>query len=51
MRSLVVRLDSFGDVLLAGPAVRAVAAHSTHVTLPKPSGSRGIGTAPPADGA
>ncbi|MBL1084562.1 glycosyltransferase family 9 protein [Streptomyces actinomycinicus] len=33
MRSLVVRLDSFGDVLLAGPAVRAVAAHSTHVTL------------------
>ncbi|MEU2061170.1 glycosyltransferase family 9 protein [Streptomyces sp. NPDC013455] len=33
MRSLVVRLDSFGDVLLAGPAVRAVAARSTHVTL------------------
>ncbi|MFI7407383.1 glycosyltransferase family 9 protein [Streptomyces sp. NPDC049627] len=33
MKSLVVRLDSFGDVLLAGPAVRAVAAHSTHVTL------------------
>ncbi|MFH9401183.1 glycosyltransferase family 9 protein [Streptomyces sp. NPDC017638] len=33
MRSLVVRLDSFGDVLLAGPAVRAVAAHSTRVTL------------------
>ncbi|MGW2953273.1 glycosyltransferase family 9 protein [Streptomyces eurythermus] len=33
MRSLVVRLDSFGDVLLSGPAVRAVAAHSTHVTL------------------
>ena len=33
MRALVVRLDSFGDVLLAGPAVRAVAAHSAHVTL------------------
>ncbi|MEV6113573.1 glycosyltransferase family 9 protein [Streptomyces sp. NPDC052109] len=33
MKALVVRLDSFGDVLLAGPAVRAVAAHSTHVTL------------------
>ncbi|MFE9249798.1 glycosyltransferase family 9 protein [Streptomyces sp. NPDC007088] len=33
MRSLVVRLDSFGDVLLAGPAVRAVAAGSAHVTL------------------
>lgn len=33
MRSLVVRLDSFGDVLLAGPAVRAVAAGSEHVTL------------------
>ncbi|MET7431625.1 MULTISPECIES: glycosyltransferase family 9 protein [Streptomyces] len=33
MKSLVVRLDSFGDVLLAGPAVRAVAARSFHVTL------------------
>ncbi|MET9833269.1 glycosyltransferase family 9 protein [Streptomyces sp. NPDC006385] len=33
MRTLVVRLDSFGDVLLAGPAVRAVAAHSSHVTM------------------
>ncbi|WP_037676672.1 glycosyltransferase family 9 protein [Streptomyces griseus] len=32
MRALVVRLDSFGDVLLAGPAVRAVA-HRTHVTM------------------
>lgn len=30
---LVVRLDSFGDVLLAGPAVRAAAAHATKVTL------------------
>ncbi|MFI6007497.1 glycosyltransferase family 9 protein [Streptomyces sp. NPDC051243] len=33
MKALVVRLDSFGDVLLAGPAVRAVAAHSSHVTM------------------
>jgi ADP-heptose:LPS heptosyltransferase len=31
--SLVVRLDSAGDVLLAGPAVRAVAAGSHRVTL------------------
>jgi ADP-heptose:LPS heptosyltransferase len=31
-RTLVVRLDSFGDVLLCGPAIRAVAASST-VTL------------------
>ncbi|MEU1125255.1 glycosyltransferase family 9 protein [Streptomyces sp. NPDC005899] len=33
MRALVTRLDSFGDVLLAGPAVRAVAARASHVTL------------------
>ncbi|SFF59151.1 ADP-heptose:LPS heptosyltransferase [Actinacidiphila alni] len=33
MRALVVRLDSFGDVLLAGPAVRAVAEHADQVTL------------------
>jgi ADP-heptose:LPS heptosyltransferase len=32
-RVLVVRLDSAGDVLLAGPAVRAVAAHAGHVAL------------------
>ncbi|MFF7266412.1 glycosyltransferase family 9 protein [Streptomyces sp. NPDC008159] len=32
-RSLVVRLDSAGDVLLAGPAVRAVAAGSARTTL------------------
>lgn len=30
---LVVRLDAFGDVLLAGPAVRAVAASGARVTL------------------
>ena len=32
-RVLVVRLDSFGDVLVAGPAVRAVAAGASHVTM------------------
>jgi ADP-heptose:LPS heptosyltransferase len=32
-RALVARLDSFGDVLLAGPAVRAVAARAAHVTF------------------
>lgn len=33
MRTLVVRLDSAGDVLLAGPAVRAVAAASRRTAL------------------
>ncbi|QGV82105.1 glycosyltransferase family 9 protein [Streptomyces ficellus] len=33
MKALVVRLDSFGDVLLAGPAVRAVAGRADRVTL------------------
>lgn len=33
MNALVVRLDSFGDVLLAGPAVRATAASASGVTL------------------
>jgi ADP-heptose:LPS heptosyltransferase len=32
-RVLIARLDSNGDVLLAGPAVRAVAASGAHVTL------------------
>lgn len=32
-RVLVVRLDSFGDVLVAGPAVRAVADGASHVTM------------------
>lgn len=32
-RALVARLDSAGDVLLAGPAVRAVAAGADHLTL------------------
>ncbi len=30
---LVARLDSAGDVLLAGPAIRAIAAGAAHVTL------------------
>jgi ADP-heptose:LPS heptosyltransferase len=30
---LVVRLDSMGDVLVCGPAVRAVAAHADRVTM------------------
>lgn len=33
MRTLVVRSDNAGDVLLAGPAVRAAAQHSDHLTL------------------
>jgi ADP-heptose:LPS heptosyltransferase len=33
MRAIVARLDNDGDVLLAGPAIRAVAAHAEHVTL------------------
>ncbi|MET9800964.1 glycosyltransferase family 9 protein [Streptomyces sp. NPDC006368] len=33
MRALVVRLDSFGDVILAGPAVRAVAHRAERVTM------------------
>jgi ADP-heptose:LPS heptosyltransferase len=32
-RVLVARLDNLGDVLLAGPCVRAVAAGASHVTL------------------
>jgi ADP-heptose:LPS heptosyltransferase len=39
MRTLVVRLDSAGDVLLAGPAVRAVAAASEYTVML--CGSRG----------
>jgi ADP-heptose:LPS heptosyltransferase len=33
MNAIVVRLDNDGDVLLAGPAIRAVAAGADHVTL------------------
>lgn len=41
MKVLTARLDSMGDVLLAGPAVRAVAAHATQVRmLASPEGAR-----------
>lgn len=33
MRTLAVRLDSMGDVLLTGPALRALAATSDHLTV------------------
>jgi ADP-heptose:LPS heptosyltransferase len=32
-RVLIARQDNLGDVLLAGPCIRAVAAHAAHVTL------------------
>ena len=37
-RVLVVRSDNLGDVLLAGPAVRAVAAAAEVVMLTSPQG-------------
>ncbi len=49
-RVLVVRLDSFGDVLVAGPAVRAVAAGASHVTmLCGPQGAPAAGLLPGID--
>ncbi|MEP9383801.1 glycosyltransferase family 9 protein [Nocardioides sp. KR10-350] len=33
MRTLAIRLDSVGDVLVTGPAIRALAAASDHLTL------------------
>ncbi|MFD8415185.1 glycosyltransferase family 9 protein [Streptomyces sp. NPDC059650] len=49
-RTLVVRLDSAGDVLLAGPAVRAVAAGSSHTTLLcGPQGAPAAGLLPGVD--
>ncbi len=39
-RVLVVRADSDGDVLLAGPAVRAVAAHADVTLLVSPAGEQ-----------
>jgi len=41
-RVLVARLDSMGDVLLAGPAVRAVAETAAHVTLLVGRGHRAV---------
>ncbi len=47
---LVVRLDNAGDVLLAGPAVRAVAAHCDRVTvLAGPRGAAAARLLPGAD--
>jgi len=49
-RALVVRLDSDGDVLLAGPAVRAVAAGSDSVSLlVAPSGEQAARLLPGVD--
>ncbi|MGN6300317.1 MAG: glycosyltransferase family 9 protein [Angustibacter sp.] len=49
-RTLMARLDSDGDVLLAGPAVRAVAAGSDHVTLlVAPSGEQAARLLPGVD--
>ena len=49
-RVLVARLDSFGDVLVAGPAVRAVAAGASHVTmLCGPQGAPAAGLLPGVD--
>jgi ADP-heptose:LPS heptosyltransferase len=44
--ALVVRLDSAGDVLLAGPAIRAVAATSRVVLLAGPRGRAAAGLLP-----
>ena len=49
-RVLVARLDSAGDVLLSGPAVRAVAASGAHVTyLCGPRGRAAAGLLPGVD--
>jgi ADP-heptose:LPS heptosyltransferase len=50
MRVLVVRPDNAGDVLLAGPAVRAVASRADHVTLlAGPHGAPAAGLLPGVD--
>src|SRR3954451_12495618 len=47
---LVARLDNLGDVLLAGPAVRAIAAGSTRVTmLAGPNGAEAAAMLPGVD--
>jgi ADP-heptose:LPS heptosyltransferase len=49
-RGMVVRLDNAGDVLLAGPAIRAVAAHCDQVTvLAGPNGHAAAGLLPGVD--
>jgi heptosyltransferase III len=49
-RVLVARLDSAGDVLLTGPAIRAVAARSRHVSLlVSPAGAAAAALLPSVD--
>jgi heptosyltransferase III len=48
-RALVVRTDSDGDVLLAGPAVRAVAAHARVTMLVAPEGKQAARLLPGVD--
>src|SRR5205085_2821672 len=48
-RVLVVRTDSDGDVLLAGPAVRAVAAHARVTMLVAPEGAQAARLLPGVD--
>jgi lipopolysaccharide heptosyltransferase III len=48
-RVLVVRTDSDGDVLLAGPAVRAVAAHASVTMLVSPAGQQAARLLPGVD--
>jgi heptosyltransferase-3 len=48
-RVLVVRTDSDGDVLLAGPAVRAVAAHASLTMLVSPAGEQAARLLPGVD--
>lgn len=48
-RTLAVRLDSEGDVLLAGPAVRAMAASSSVTLLCGPRGRAAAGLLPGVD--
>ena len=49
-RALVARLDRIGDVLICGPAVRAVAAHADHVTmLVSPAGAEAARMLPGVD--
>jgi ADP-heptose:LPS heptosyltransferase len=50
VRTLAVRLDSLGDLLVTGPAIRALAAGSEHVTLLcGPRGRGGAGLLPGVD--
>ncbi|MGE0878861.1 MAG: glycosyltransferase family 9 protein [Acidimicrobiia bacterium] len=48
-KTLVVRLDNVGDVVLTGPAVRAVAAHSSVTYLAGPGGAAAARLLPGVD--